>query len=433
MNSLLGYSYSNSFYLNEKERRIDDLRVKKNRKKLLKKSKYILLSFSFLVTKGKSASSRDLISLTPQQLENAYSLAPSTDQVHILALSLIRKKKYLYFYYYTNSGYYYLFYLKGKIWRVPEYQVSLAVYIVTIIVSVAIYKICRNPTVQKKWNSFKTKLKTKLAELAKFKRGGGYALPYEKSLSEGNLETNLVGLNKCCRPSPYYRMIGNALALLLFHDIKSEASLSFKGLNFLAKNAMIQCLMLESPVIAGVLAGIKVGSQLDKGKLTLTNGITPFFYGMVSIFLQWHGAFMLTTLARDRFLMDYFDQLPKPYSLSGKALEEVPRKNQVTMVQSEPKRNETFVSTAPGTNLYYECKKPLSIPTLDGVIKQGKNLKGDEVIYWKELFQKDLGTESKFIPLSERTRTLADLKDLDSFIPRESTEKIWNSIEDIEK
>ena len=373
--------------------------------------------------------------------------------------------------YYQNGNRYFLFAISGKICNISESQLSFIAFLSSIMVGVAIRvgidHIRKNSIIKKKYNCLLTKL-------SRFNRGG--ALHYEQDLqdkgylslrltvhlfsallrqelnSRENLTKNI--LQKCLEQGNYYKVTSPILAAVivksmdfkktdstriisydsaifaLWHSFKIAAPALFKGFDKLAANTGMQFLLKESPTIAAIMAGIRLGFQL---KLSLfTNGITPFLYYLLNIFVQWRITFKTAVLLRGSFFIDcsdYFEIVPS-YQIpqSAKALNGLPD-SQISVVPSKPNRHQIFVSTAPGTNLYYESTKPLSISTLDGIIKEGQNLKGDRVIYWKNLGKKNLLTESKFLPLSERTRTLADLKNMDFSNALESTEKIRTYLE----
>lgn len=73
-----------------------------------------------------------------------------------------------------------------------------------------------------------------------------------------------------------------------------------------------------------------------------------------------------------------------------------------------------FVSTAPGQELHYEQK--VEINTMDGFYRLNRNLNGDKTISWRphRYIQNSQLTKIKRVPLKYRTRTLANLRDLDT-------------------
>ena len=68
---------------------------------------------------------------------------------------------------------------------------------------------------------------------------------------------------------------------------------------------------------------------------------------------------------------------------------------------------------------------------MEGVFKESRKVNGEKIVTWNpnRKPKNHIVTESKYIPLKDRTRTLADVRDLDATMDRESTERIRGRIQ----
>lgn len=103
----------------------------------------------------------------------------------------------------------------------------------------------------------------------------------------------------------------------------------------------------------------------------------------------------------------------------------------INFPESKPIWDDTFVSMSPGQELHYQSraeKKNFEIETFEGTIKERRKLNGEKVLTWTT--SKPVKQKSNYIPWNERTRTLLDVKDLDTYIAKDTAKKIQNSIEE---
>lgn len=94
---------------------------------------------------------------------------------------------------------------------------------------------------------------------------------------------------------------------------------------------------------------------------------------------------------------------------------------------------DTFLSTAPGQELHYEStpkKANVEVETFEGILKERQKLNGEKPLTWTASKPIKHKHKSSYIPLKERTRTLSDVKDLDTTLARESAARIESAIKE---
>ena len=214
--------------------------------------------------------------------------------------------------------------------------------------------------------------------------------------------------------------------------------LIYEGTSRIVEKLGYSVMIKHAPLLLSILFGIGAGFGINLALLNnggFTN-LTRLLLAYLSVILGWVGSFRVAEYSLNLLAIDcsdYFEELPVRESKSlpyGEPLEEITDNSKISVTPSKPTRHETFVSTAPGETLYYEERKKIEVETLDGVVKKSRKLNGEKVVTWKSNSppKKHQVTQNTYIPLADRTATLADVKDLDSTIDRESVYKIREQI-----
>lgn len=185
----------------------------------------------------------------------------------------------------------------------------------------------------------------------------------------------------------------------------------------------------HSPLIISLVIGIVggVGINLVQGNILI---------GFLSILPTWFSSYTLAEYGRNALAIDctdYVEELPfveknliaeAPLALEAKTNPN----SKVSVSLSKPNRHETFISTAPGQELHYEDR--VKRESLDGFYKEVTKVNGEKTVTWKPHpdLKKPQVTDARQIPLKDRTKTMADIRNLDSTQTRESVEKIRKQI-----
>lgn len=101
--------------------------------------------------------------------------------------------------------------------------------------------------------------------------------------------------------------------------------------------------------------------------------------------------------------------------------------SKVSVTSSKPSRHDTLVSTAPGEHLHYE--KKVKIDSLDGFYQEQTKINGQKTLTWKPHSKPNQISQSEYVKLADRTKTMNDLRELDSSVNRESARIIRSLIE----
>lgn len=197
-----------------------------------------------------------------------------------------------------------------------------------------------------------------------------------------------------------------AIALIIFLD--PTTSLMYNQFQTLVPSVIMQRLPLYSGLFLGISSGILVG------------GSSSILNGLITLIINYSATYRMTSLLRTSALIDctnYRKELPVTQQ---RYLEGTEAENQISYVREAPEKNDIFVSTSPNSDLHYQ--KDFEVDTMDGRFKQCQNLNGDKSIEWLPN-RKENSPTSNYIPLKSRTKTLDDLRQLDSSINRESASK----------
>ena len=222
----------------------------------------------------------------------------------------------------------------------------------------------------------------------------------------------------------------DVLILALLTYAQPMSPIIYEGTIKMVQKLGYSAVVKYAPLIISLLIGITGGLGVN---LVGGNVLISFFASIPT----WLGSYRVAEYCRNVLAIDctdYVEELPfeekNLLSEGPLALEaETNQNSKISVSSSKPTRHETFVSTAPGQELHYE--KKVKIETLDGFYKEQTKLNGEKTFTWKpnQYLKKSQVTETKHIPLKDRTKTMADLRNLDSTRNRESVERIRYQIE----
>lgn len=369
---------------------------------------------------------------------------------------------------YSNGKKFFVFVAGGRIFWLDEMTLAFLIFTLTFFGTVGVRKFCKKHQLGKKVR----KKFEKLLKTTRFRRGLGVrgGANFEDDVLHYEVEVNNNGrflpllpdklnskellvkaiVKKCLHPNQYYRITNRALleiidkmmgfikkdsVRIISYDVmilalwianKPLSFLIYQGTSRAVSKLGSSAALIHSPFIAAIFVGITGGVGVN---LALGGG--NLFYSFLSSIPAWAAGFRIAESARNQLAIDcsdYVEKLPvreNTSRISGETLE--PENSKISVSPSKPTRHETFISTAPGQSLYYEDRT--EIETLDGVVTEGKKVNGEKIVYWKTSPKKPLVTESDYIPLKDRTKTLADVRDLDSTMDREAAERIRERIE----
>lgn len=374
---------------------------------------------------------------------------------------------------YINGKKYFFFAVSGQIYCISEFVLSFVIFTVSFFSVVGIRKLLKKFEIK---NKIKRKFQKVLKKIKNRQcldvRGGqnfeNDILHYEvdriedEKISLPNLffkltyEERLVKaiVKKCLKANRFYKITNrplleiidrmmefqkkdntriisyDALILALLISAQPLSPMIYDGTIKLVQKLGYSAVAKYGPLIISLLIGIIGGFRVN---LVLGNALISFFVTIPS----WLGLYRVAEYGRNILALDctdYVEELPiveqNLLSEGSLSLEAKPNQNsKISVSSSKPTRHETFVSTAPDQELHYEQK--VKIETLDGFYKQQTKLSGEKIWSWKpnQYVEKPQLTEVKYIPLHERTRTLADIQNLDSTRKRESVERIRDLIE----
>lgn len=374
---------------------------------------------------------------------------------------------------YINGKRYFYFAWRGKVFQLTELQFSLFLSVVVYFLIITIRKGCK-----------RIKLGERTVRLIQKIRGGEISnsnsimelvdendvLRYENQLPTG-LDYNPVSLirfdltsrerfvksiiKKCLKPGHIYkvthrgvleilekmldfkksddvRMISyDVLVLGLVIVSKPASQIIYQGTTEAIKKVVGPYAVHNLPIISAFLTAITMGFQLN---LTLNAGLAQASIRVGYLLLKVWIGHEAAELLRSRLLIDctdYFKALPQadlkefPRIETSPELDSSSSENSISYTREEPSRHETFVSTTPNQELHYQ--EEVKIETLDGQIRRVNKVKGKTIEYVRDRGPVK-SIKSSYIPLAQRTRTLADVKTLDSTIDRESAQKITKVI-----
>ena len=378
--------------------------------------------------------------------------------------------------FYRNGKKYFFFIAGGRIYYLSEMTLGFIIFTFAFFGTVAVRKLFKKYKLSKK---IKKKL-GKLLKTIRFRgslgvRGGGSfeddILHYEVEVDNNgksyiptlpynlNAQELLVKaiIKKCLQPNHYYRITNRGLleiiekmmqfgkndsVRIISYDVlilalravtKPMSIILYEGTSRAVEKLGYSTVVKYSPLIASLLIGIASGVGVN---LALQG--SNLWVSFLSAIPGWAGSFRIAEYTRNVLAIDcsdYVEKLPVRESKSlpyGEPLEqEICDNSKISVSPSKPTRHETFISTAPGQDLYYEEKREIEVETLEGVYKESRKVNGEKIVIWKSNRQpkKHIVTESEYIRLKDRTRTLADVRDLDSTVDRESADRIRERIQ----
>ena len=256
-------------------------------------------------------------------------------------------------------------------------------------------------------------------------------------------------LKKCLKPNRFYKISNRGLleiidkmmefnkkdgTRIISYDVlilalvtyaKPMSPFIYEGTLRIAQKLGYSAVVKNAPLILSVAIGIIGGLGVN---LAGGNFVRAYLTTMAS----WLGFYPVAESARNALAIDCTDYVGELPSLPARSLAleaETNQNSKVSFSASKPTRHETFVSTAPGGQLHYPEEQPLKIETLDGFYKEGVKLNGEKTLTFKPHWENSRVVEKKYIPLNQRTKTLADLRNLDSTSIRESAERVRDQIE----
>jgi hypothetical protein len=226
----------------------------------------------------------------------------------------------------------------------------------------------------------------------------------------------------------------DVLVLALIIALKPLSTISYQGTAEVLKKVLSPFALEHLPLVSAILAAGRFAFQVN-----LNAGLYESSFSLVLMLLQSTSAFKAAEIVRSKYFIDctdYVKQLPQA-NLKEKELPRVETfpeldsssssssKDLISYTREEPTRHDAFVSTSPNQQLHY--REEIEIETVDGRIRRVNKLKGKTIEYVKDREPAKL-IEPAYIPLDQRTKTLDDVKSLDSTLDRESAGEITKTI-----
>jgi len=395
------------------------------------------------------ANNTDIINFTLKSYGNSF---------HDL-IQIIKTKKSIPLY--VNGTRYFLFVWKGRICYISEFTLCLILCSSVFLVIVAIRKLIK-----------RFKLKKKVGTLIKKFRGGSQILHYEKDLEKelndprnySLLPSSYLDLTaqekfikdivkKCLKPNRIYKITDLGLlqvinemvdfnkknlvkvisydvfVLALVVSAKPVSTIAYKGVANFLPNIASPFLVLNAPIIAAVATAATLAFRID-----LNVNLSTLGFKFLFMLLKSSGVFRSAEMVRSQLLIDCTDYVHELPQIDRKSLPSVEPEldppsssdSKISYTREYPIRQDTFVSTAPNSELHYQ--EDFQIKTLDGKFKKTQKLNGDKSFEWCP-DRKPKSLKPKYIPLESRTKTLADLEKLDTTFDRKSASKIVETIQ----
>ena len=367
---------------------------------------------------------------------------------------------------YINGNRYFFFSMSGRIYSIPEYLLSFVIFTISFFGMVGLreifkkYEIRKN--LKKKFGKIFKRIKNKNRLSVDVRGGEDSILHYEvdviddgknffptifsKLTSEERFIKAIV--KKCLKPDRFYKISNRGLleivdkmmefnrkdsTRIISYDVlilglvtyaKPMSPIIYEGTIRIVKKLGYSEFVKNAPLIISVALGIigGVGANLGGWNVLLS---------FVSTIPTWLGSYRVAESARNALAIDctdYVEELPSLPTRSLALEAETSQNSKVSVSASKPTRHETFVSTAPGQELHYQEEQPLKMEAFDGFYKEGVKLNGDKTLTFQPHSQNSQVVRKKYIPLKDRTKTVSDIRDLDSTCNRESAERIKNQI-----
>lgn len=225
----------------------------------------------------------------------------------------------------------------------------------------------------------------------------------------------------------------DAFVLALIIGSKPASTIMFKGTTEIVKKISSPFLIENSPIIAAMLTTAGLAFRMDLNGRLVDLGIN-----IILILAKSAGVFSSTEFLRSNYFIncaEYVRELPQKDLKELPYVETFPEGDssgsKISYTRESLSRHDGFVSTSSNQQLHYqEDVENLSIETLDGKMKQTQKLSGEKNFEWLRNRATKKSVKSNYIPLDHRTRTLADVRELDSTIDRESVNAITKSVQE---
>jgi len=225
----------------------------------------------------------------------------------------------------------------------------------------------------------------------------------------------------------------DVFVLALYISSKPVSMIGYQGLANILDKLAVPVLVENLPLIAAILMAVKLAFQAD-----LNLSLTALVGRFLLMILKSAGIFSSVEFLRSTYFAHFIDCSDYVVELRQTEIKELPHadldssyssSSKISYIREYPTRHDTFVSTSPNSELHYqEDVQKFQIETLDGTIKQTQKVNGERSINWvKNREPKNLNS-NKYVPLQTRTRTLDDVKKLDSTVDRESASEIIKTI-----
>jgi hypothetical protein len=221
----------------------------------------------------------------------------------------------------------------------------------------------------------------------------------------------------------------DVFVLALVVSAKPVSTIAYKGVANFLPNIASPFLVLNAPIIAAVATAATLAFRID-----LNVNLSTLGFKFLFMLLKSSGVFRSAEMVRSQLLIDCTDYVHELPQIDRKSLPSVEPEldppsssdSKISYTREYPIRQDTFVSTAPNSELHYQ--EDFQIKTLDGKFKKTQKLNGDKSFEWCP-DRKPKNLKPKYIPLESRTKTLADLEKLDTTFDRKSASKIVETIQ----
>ncbi len=385
---------------------------------------------------------------------------------------------------YYNGQKYFFFAFRGQIFALPEWKLALVLSTVTCVGIVGIRKLFHRFQIQRR-------IKRRMKGLAKKLRGGSdpatavelfkenEILHYEKTPGKTGFNFNPFSLavfvlttkelvvkhlvQKCLKPNKMYRIVDRAMLnamdkMMGFAKNDTFRMISYDAFVLVVTVALKPIGQAQFAGTAGLVAKLIGASKMEyfplaltvlataimTARATLDGGALQLAQTIFSIVFRSFGVY----IAGDRFRAkayidceDYVQELPQTKVEALPDSDGSSSKQLITYTSEKPTRHDGFLLTDSNQKLHYKEDIPQDlianpanneIETLDGQIRQVCTPGEGRVFKWTPEPKKEIPSRSgsRYVPLKDRTRTLADLKDFDTTANKESAARVRDAILD---
>lgn len=385
---------------------------------------------------------------------------------------LVKSKRYISLY--SEGKKYFLFAFKGRIFCFSEFSLCLILCSLSFIGTIGIRKLIKRFKMKKKFKKLLTSIRAGGDSLDLFDEKeilhyedeindqinfNYYLLPISSFKLSAGLKLLKGIVKKCLKKGMMYKLVHrgvlevvnkiipfkkknniriisyDVLVLALIVALKPGSALRFKGTDQLIQTISNSFVFEHAPILCALIMAISSGVRVD-----LNTNIAYLASRFLLMLAKSAGTFQTVEFLRAQYFLDctdYVKELPhkdRKDLIDVKGLQKEDSKALSTMTttgegfqkndldnskiwytREEPTRHDIFVATSRDQQLYYQSEdKNVVIETLDGRLKQKQKLNGDKPWDWVKYPEMKTPVESNYIPLKERTKTLADIVDLDT-------------------